>query len=202
MELVVRKLQAVIVCVEKIVSIPGRNKPLILHGDGSTQGSVTSLLHIISCTKAHKYMEKGYPIFLAHITAKEVEDKLEKKRLEDVPIVQDFPEVFPEDLPGLPPTRQVEFQIDLVPGAAPIGHPPKSPTEDSVNFSLAGYYHKKEAAFQTVDAKPGAVHQILALPGKEARFHAFCELQRRESYVVDDALIRKERGTAFKTFEP
>ncbi|GKG55580.1 hypothetical protein Tco_0572220, partial [Tanacetum coccineum] len=37
------------------------------------------------------------------------------KRLEDVSIVQDFPEVFPEDLPGLPPTRRVEFQIDLVP---------------------------------------------------------------------------------------
>ncbi|GJW22027.1 putative reverse transcriptase domain-containing protein [Tanacetum coccineum] len=44
---------------------------------------------------------------------KEIEDKSEKKRLEDVPIVKDFPDVFPEDLPGLPPTRQVEFQIDL-----------------------------------------------------------------------------------------
>ncbi|GKG39890.1 hypothetical protein Tco_0464035, partial [Tanacetum coccineum] len=44
-------------------------------------------------------MEKGFPIFLAHITAKEDEDKPEQKRLEDVPIVQDFPEVFPEDLP-------------------------------------------------------------------------------------------------------
>ncbi|GKG44327.1 hypothetical protein Tco_0485765, partial [Tanacetum coccineum] len=51
---------------------------------------------------------------------KEVEDKSEKKRLEDVPIVQDFP----EDLPGLPPTRQVEFQIDLVPGAAPVARAP------------------------------------------------------------------------------
>ncbi|GKD06466.1 hypothetical protein Tco_1181440, partial [Tanacetum coccineum] len=69
-------------------------------------------------------MEKGFPIFLAHIIAKEVEDKSEKKRLEDVPIVQDFPEVFPEDSPGLPPTRQVEFQIDLVPGAAPVGRAP------------------------------------------------------------------------------
>ncbi|GJY77677.1 putative reverse transcriptase domain-containing protein, partial [Tanacetum coccineum] len=38
----------------------------------------------------------------------------------DVPIIWDFPEVFPEDLPGLPPIRQVEFQIDLVPGAAPV----------------------------------------------------------------------------------
>ncbi|GJR38477.1 putative reverse transcriptase domain-containing protein [Tanacetum coccineum] len=56
---------------------------------------------------------KRFPIFLAHVTTKEIEDKSERKQLEDVPIVQDFPEVFPEDLPGLPPTRQVEFQIDL-----------------------------------------------------------------------------------------
>ncbi|GKE93448.1 putative reverse transcriptase domain-containing protein, partial [Tanacetum coccineum] len=53
-----------------------------------------------------------------------VEDKSEKKRLEDVPIVQDFPEVFPEDLLGLPPTRQVEFQIDLVLGDAPVAWAP------------------------------------------------------------------------------
>ncbi|GJS77948.1 hypothetical protein Tco_0727829 [Tanacetum coccineum] len=65
-------------------------------------------------------MEKnGFLSFWHHVTAKEVEGKSEMKRLEDVSIVQDFPEVFPEDLPGLPPTRQVEFQIDLVPGAAP-----------------------------------------------------------------------------------
>nr|GFD38479.1 putative reverse transcriptase domain-containing protein [Tanacetum cinerariifolium] len=71
-------------------------------------------------TKTEKYVKKGFPIFLAHITTKEVEDKLEKKRLEDIPIVRDFPKVFPEDLPVLPPTRPVEFQIDLVPGAAPV----------------------------------------------------------------------------------
>nr|GEW00659.1 putative reverse transcriptase domain-containing protein [Tanacetum cinerariifolium] len=41
-----------------------------------------------------------------------------------VPIVQDFLEVFPEDLPGIPPTRQVEFQIDLIPGAAPVARTP------------------------------------------------------------------------------
>ncbi|GJZ43611.1 hypothetical protein Tco_0590866, partial [Tanacetum coccineum] len=48
----------------------------------------------------------------------------EEKRVEDVPIVRDFPEVFPENLPGIPPTRQVEFQIDLVPGAAPVARAP------------------------------------------------------------------------------
>nr|GEZ51152.1 putative reverse transcriptase domain-containing protein [Tanacetum cinerariifolium] len=61
---------------------------------------------------------------LAHITTKKVEDKSEKKRLGDVPIVQNFLEVFPEELPGLPLTRPVEFQIDLVPGAAPVARAP------------------------------------------------------------------------------
>ncbi|GJX02696.1 putative reverse transcriptase domain-containing protein [Tanacetum coccineum] len=63
-------------------------------------------------------------LFLAHITTKKAEDKSEEKRLEDVPIVRDFPRVFPEDLPGIPPTRQVEFQIDLVPGVAPVARAP------------------------------------------------------------------------------
>ncbi|GJX58958.1 putative reverse transcriptase domain-containing protein [Tanacetum coccineum] len=45
------------------------------------------------------------------------------KKLE-TPIVRDFPKVFHEDLPGLPPTRQVEFQIDLVPGAVPVARAP------------------------------------------------------------------------------
>nr|GEX23292.1 putative reverse transcriptase domain-containing protein [Tanacetum cinerariifolium] len=117
------KYQAVIVYAEKIVRIPWGNKTLIIHGDGSNQGNVTRL-SIISCTKTEKYVKKGFPIFLAHITAKEVEDKSEKKRLEDVPIVQNFPKVFPEELLGLPPTRPVEFQIDLVPGDAPVAQAP------------------------------------------------------------------------------
>ncbi|GJR97989.1 hypothetical protein Tco_0270163 [Tanacetum coccineum] len=52
------------------------------------------------------------------------EDKSEGKQLKDVPIVQDFSEVFPEDLSGLPPARPVEFQIDLIPGAAPVARAP------------------------------------------------------------------------------
>ncbi|GJW21804.1 reverse transcriptase domain-containing protein [Tanacetum coccineum] len=47
-----------------------------------------------------------------------------EKRLEDIPIVREFLEVFPEDPPGLPPFRQVEFQINLIPGAAPVAHAP------------------------------------------------------------------------------
>ncbi|GKB77515.1 putative reverse transcriptase domain-containing protein [Tanacetum coccineum] len=81
-------------------------------------------LHIISFSKTQEYLLKGCPVFLAHVSTKEVKDKSEKKRLDDVLIVQDFPDVFPKDLPDLPPTRQVEFQIDLIPGAAPIARAP------------------------------------------------------------------------------
>ncbi|GJS77589.1 putative reverse transcriptase domain-containing protein [Tanacetum coccineum] len=69
-------------------------------------------------------MAKGCQAFLAQISATKEEDKSEGKQVKDVPIVRDFPEVFPEDLPGLPPVRPVEFQIDLIPGAAPVARAP------------------------------------------------------------------------------
>ncbi|GKG07091.1 hypothetical protein Tco_0330060, partial [Tanacetum coccineum] len=75
-------------------------------------------------TKTQKYIEKGCQVYLAQVTPKKVKDRSEEKRLEDVSIVREFSKVFPEDLPGLPPARQVEFQIDLVHGAAPIVRAP------------------------------------------------------------------------------
>nr|GEW73578.1 hypothetical protein [Tanacetum cinerariifolium] len=117
------KYHDVIVCDEKIVHIPFEDEILIVHGDGSNNEH-GSRLNIISCTKMQKYLLRGCHVFLAYVTAKKAKDKSEDKRLEDVPIVRDFPEVFPEDLSGIPPTRQVEFQIDLVPGAAPVARVP------------------------------------------------------------------------------
>ncbi|GKA57816.1 putative reverse transcriptase domain-containing protein [Tanacetum coccineum] len=71
-----------------------------------------------------EYLSKGCDVFLAHITMKEAKDKSEGKRLEDVPIVRDFLEFFPKDLLGIPPARQIEFQIDLVPGSALVAREP------------------------------------------------------------------------------
>nr|GEW08170.1 reverse transcriptase domain-containing protein [Tanacetum cinerariifolium] len=116
-----RTYHAVIVCDEKIIHIPFEYETLIIRCDGSNNGNQ---LNIISCTKTRKYLLKGYPVFLANITTKTIKDKSKEKQLEDVPIVRDFSEVFPKDLPGLPPTRQVEFQIDLIPGAAPVAWAP------------------------------------------------------------------------------
>ncbi|GJU92098.1 hypothetical protein Tco_1304521 [Tanacetum coccineum] len=64
------------------------------------------------------------PCLFGTVTTKEAEDKSEGKRLKDVPIVRDFPKVFPKDLPSIPSTRQVEFQIDLIPGATPVARAP------------------------------------------------------------------------------
>ncbi|GKF88757.1 hypothetical protein Tco_0262720, partial [Tanacetum coccineum] len=89
-------------------SYPLGNETLMVYGDGSNRGN-EARLHIISYIKTHEYMLKECPVFLANVTTKETEDKSKKKQLEDVPIVQSFPNVFPKDLSGLPPTRQVEF---------------------------------------------------------------------------------------------
>ncbi|GJS55748.1 putative reverse transcriptase domain-containing protein [Tanacetum coccineum] len=99
---------AVIVCDEKIVRIPYGDEVLIVQGDRGSRRE-KSKLSIISCTKTHKYVERGCLIFLAQVTKKEIKNESEEKRLEDVPTVRNFLKVFPDDLPGLPPTRQVEF---------------------------------------------------------------------------------------------
>nr|GEY87176.1 hypothetical protein [Tanacetum cinerariifolium] len=93
---------------KKIVRIPFGNEILIVRGDESSKKHETRL-NIISYTKTQEYLSKGCHVFLANITATKDEDKSKGKRLKDLPIVQEFLEVFPEDLPSIPPTRQVEF---------------------------------------------------------------------------------------------
>nr|GEZ24561.1 putative reverse transcriptase domain-containing protein [Tanacetum cinerariifolium] len=106
---------AVIVCGKKVVHIPYKNKTLVVEGDRGV-----SRLKVISCIKARKYIERGCQLYLAQVTRKEPIEK----RLEDVSMIRDFPEVFPDDLPGIPPPRQVEFQIKLVPRAAHVARAP------------------------------------------------------------------------------
>ncbi|GJX01639.1 putative reverse transcriptase domain-containing protein [Tanacetum coccineum] len=137
------KYHGVIICDEKIVRVPFGREMLIFKGNGNNKRE-DSRLNIISCTKAQEYLSKGCDVFLAHITKKEAKDKSEEKRLEDVPIVRDFPEVFHEDLPGIPPARQVEFQIDLVPELSDKGfiRPSSSPWGTPVLF-----IKKKDGSF-------------------------------------------------------
>ncbi|GJZ32985.1 putative reverse transcriptase domain-containing protein [Tanacetum coccineum] len=76
-------------------------------------------------TRGNEAIAKAYAIGkgganpdLLELRPRRTEDQSKEKQLEDVPIIREFMEVFPEDLPGLPPARKAKFQIDLVPGAA------------------------------------------------------------------------------------
>ncbi|GJT95430.1 putative reverse transcriptase domain-containing protein [Tanacetum coccineum] len=102
---------------------PWRNVKLNHNGDGKYQGNVVRL-NIISCTKTQKYMEKGFPIFLAHVTAKEVEGQVEKSDLRRTISFQDFPELFLRTCWSSSTRTSWSFQIDLVPGAAPVARAP------------------------------------------------------------------------------
>ncbi|GJY26425.1 putative reverse transcriptase domain-containing protein [Tanacetum coccineum] len=125
-----RRCHAVIVCDEKLVRIPYGNETLIFCGDKSNNGK-ESRLTIISCSKAQEYMAKGY-----------------------------FSEVFPEDLPGLPLARPVEFQIDLILGAAP------SFFERRNDCTVL----KKELSEQTTRAFNKRLHEDLVPPHWEPRY--------------------------------
>ncbi|XP_063941268.1 uncharacterized protein LOC135149473 [Daucus carota subsp. sativus] len=85
------------------------------------QGSkLNSLEKFISAIKARKMIAHGCDGYLAHI----VDSSIEQTKLDDVSVAREFPDVFPEDLDGLPPHREVEFSIDLIPGAQPISKAP------------------------------------------------------------------------------
>ncbi|KAI3797676.1 hypothetical protein L1987_32938 [Smallanthus sonchifolius] len=110
------KHHAEVMCFEKCIRIPlPSGETLKVLGEKPCKG-----LKLMSCITVQKYIRKKYMVFLAHVIQKE--DK--KRSVQDIPIVRDFPEVFPDDLPGLPPVRQVEFRIDLVPGANPVAKAP------------------------------------------------------------------------------
>ncbi|GKB26832.1 putative reverse transcriptase domain-containing protein, partial [Tanacetum coccineum] len=114
------KHHAEVVCYEKYIRVPYRNDMLIIQGERSGIKS-KSRLEVISSIRTQKYIGQGCQVFLIQMMKKE-KNKISKRRIEDVPVVRDFPEVFPEELPGLPPTRQVEFHIELILRAAPVAH--------------------------------------------------------------------------------
>ena len=82
---------------------------------------------LMSVMMAGKMLRKSYPGYLTY--AVEVRD--DDVRLEDIPVVREFPDVFPNDLLGLPPDKEIDFQIELAPGTEPISRAPyrMAPTE-------------------------------------------------------------------------
>ena len=107
---------AQIECKKKVVQLQAPDgSPIQVYGDRER-----STAKIISMMKAQKFIEHGCEAYLAHV----IDMEMKPKELKDVPVVCHFPEVFLEDLSGIPPDREIEFQIDLVPGAKPIAKTP------------------------------------------------------------------------------
>ncbi|GJV96873.1 putative reverse transcriptase domain-containing protein, partial [Tanacetum coccineum] len=181
-----RRCHAVIVYDEKLVQIPYGNETLTFCGNESSNGR-ESWLTVISYSKAQEYMAKGCQVFLAKISAKKKEDKSEGKQIKDVPIVQDFPKVFPEDLPGLPPARPVEFKIDLIQGAAPVARAPyrlapsemKELSEQLQELSDKGFIRPSSSPWGAPDEKEHEEHlkAILELLKKEKLYAKFSKCE-------------------------
>ncbi|XP_076914988.1 uncharacterized protein LOC143574193 [Bidens hawaiensis] len=108
--------RAEVVCFKKFL--------YILLKDGCTLNvfcnAPTSKLNLMSCFQAQRYPRKKCITFLVLV----VEKNHVKKNIQDIPAVHNFPNVFPDAVSGLPPIRQVEFHIDLVPAANPIAKVP------------------------------------------------------------------------------
>ncbi|KAJ9561679.1 LOW QUALITY PROTEIN: hypothetical protein OSB04_006839 [Centaurea solstitialis] len=108
--------QATICCAEKIVRLALPDGSILeVHGEKPKKD-----IKLVSFMRMRSHLRKEYVAFMAHV----VDKKAEEKSIQDIPVVREFPEVFPEELPGLPPPRQVEFHIDLIPGAGPVAKSP------------------------------------------------------------------------------
>ncbi|KAL3715744.1 hypothetical protein ACJRO7_007483 [Eucalyptus globulus] len=75
---------------------------------------------LISSLEATRLLDEGCPSYLANV----IDTTVEELRVEDIAVVQEFPDVFPKELPGLPPEREIEFVIELAPGTEPISKAP------------------------------------------------------------------------------
>nr|GEU86707.1 putative reverse transcriptase domain-containing protein [Tanacetum cinerariifolium] len=108
--------RATINCHSKRIIFGDLNNPEFIY-HGSRPGKP---IKIISALKARTLISQGCEGFMALIK----DTSLDGPRLESHPVVRNFPDVFPDELPGLPPKREVEFTIELIPGAQPISKAP------------------------------------------------------------------------------
>ncbi|GJR80413.1 putative reverse transcriptase domain-containing protein [Tanacetum coccineum] len=110
------RYNANILCSQKLVRVVNpQGREIIIYGD-KRKGE----FKLCSMMKARKYLSRGFQAYMAHV----IDTNFEKKSAKDKLVVNEFLDVFLKDLPGIPPEGQVEFRIDLIPGATPIARTP------------------------------------------------------------------------------
>ncbi|KAI3795060.1 hypothetical protein L1987_37704 [Smallanthus sonchifolius] len=108
--------EAQIICKRKIIRLKASDGSKVeVFGDRDAP-----MPNVISMIKETYYLRRGCEAYLVYV----IDECKEVKELDDVPVVREYPELFPEDLPGIPPDREIEFRIDLVPDAQPVAKAP------------------------------------------------------------------------------
>ncbi|KAL5554707.1 hypothetical protein UlMin_042108 [Ulmus minor] len=111
------KYGATIDCKAKVVSFqPPGEEQFTFCGDKYSKQKM-----FVSAMKARKWLDSGCTGYLAAVVDTTKKAKVE---LNEVPVVKEFVDVFPEELLGLPPDREVTFEIEVLPGIAPISKAP------------------------------------------------------------------------------
>ena len=110
------KHRAILDCYKKEVRLVRPEEPGVIFR-GIRREIAPSLINAMT---ASKMLRKGCQGYLAFV----VDRRQEGTQLEDIPIVKEFPDVFPDDISGLPSDREIEFVIELIPGTEPISIPP------------------------------------------------------------------------------
>ena len=110
------KHRAIVDCGQKTVVLRCSDKSEVI-----IQGIRSSVMsNVISTIQAMRFIRKGYEAFLALI----LDSKRGQFDVEKIPVVREFPYVFPKDLPGIPLEREVDLSIEIVPGRAPVSRAP------------------------------------------------------------------------------
>ncbi|GJU79027.1 putative reverse transcriptase domain-containing protein [Tanacetum coccineum] len=161
-------------------------------------GSFDVIIGMDWLAKYHALIVYGEKVICIPYGDEKAEDKSEEMRLEDVPIVREFPEVFPKDLPGLPHARQVQFLGHVIDSEGIHVDPakiesikdwasPKTPTE------IRQFLEKAKAAFQLLKQKLCSA-PILALPEGSENFVVYCDASHKGLGAV---LMQKEKVIAY-----
>nr|GFA50512.1 putative reverse transcriptase domain-containing protein [Tanacetum cinerariifolium] len=135
---------------------------------------------------ARKYIERGSKLFIAQVTEKEPA----KKQLQDVPVICNFPEVFLDDLSGLPPPRQVEFKIELILGAAPVAHAPYLLAPSELKELLDQLKELSKKGFIRPSSSPWGA-PVLFVKKKDGSFR-MCVQAGTQKLIYNQAIIKFE----------
>ncbi|KAI3805406.1 hypothetical protein L1987_27757 [Smallanthus sonchifolius] len=130
---------------------------------------------------ASDYLRGGCEAYLVYV----IDKCKEVKELDDVPVVREYPEVFPEDLPGIPPDREIEFRIDLVPDAQPVAKAPYRPAPVEMKELMAQLDELLEKGFIQPSISPWGCSGVV------------CEEERR----IDDLFDQLQGASWFSKFD-